>query len=291
MSKAEEQLAFYSHMVEREMERLLKKEGIPQQLQETMAYSVLAGGKRLRPALLLGACELCGGTAAAALPFACAIEFIHTYSLIHDDLPAMDNDDYRRGQLTSHKKYGEAKAILAGDGLLSYAFEILLDACCDKFTIEAARAIAAAAGVRGMLAGQWVDVDLNGAVFEAETMEYIHLNKTAAMIVGALRAGSACAGAGAEAMQCLERYGREIGYTFQIVDDILDVEGNRAELGKATGSDEANHKTTYVTLYGLAGARQKAQEHTQQAKEALQMFAGRAEFFTELAGYLLNRKK
>ena len=291
MIKAEKQTAAYSHVAEEEMKRLLSAQGIPAQLQETMAYSVLAGGKRLRPALLLGACEMCGGTIERALPFACAMEFIHTYSLIHDDLPAMDNDDYRRGRLTSHKKYGEAKAILAGDGLLSYAFEILLNACCDQNSVQAARIIASAAGVRGMLAGQWVDVDLNGNVFDASTMEYIHLNKTAAMIIGALRAGAFCAGAQKEEIESLSCYGREIGYTFQIIDDILDVEGSFAELGKDTGSDAANQKTTYVTLYGIDGARKKAKEHTQLAVAALQHFGGRAEFFIELAEYLLNRNK
>lgn len=291
MIKAEQQMEVYSRIVEEEMKRLLCVRKIPAQLQEVMAYSVLAGGKRLRPALLLGACELCGGTIERALPFACAIEFIHTYSLIHDDLPAMDNDDYRRGRLTSHKKYGEAKAILAGDGLLSYAFEILLDACRDQASVQAAKAIASAAGVKGMLAGQWVDVDLNGNIFDASTMEYIHLKKTAAMIVGALRAGAFCAGAQKEAVESLSCYGREIGYTFQIIDDVLDVEGNFVELGKDTGSDAANHKTTYVTLYGIDGARQKAKEHTQFAVKALQGFGERAAFFVKLAEYLLNRNK
>lgn len=291
MIKAEQQMEAYSRIVEEEMKRLLCVQEIPAQLQEVMAYSVLAGGKRLRPALLLGACELCGGMIERALPFACAIEFIHTYSLIHDDLPAMDNDDYRRGRLTSHKKYGEAKAILAGDGLLSYAFEILLDACCNQNSVQAAKSIVSAAGVKGMLAGQWVDVDLNGNIFDASTMEYIHLNKTAAMIVGALRAGAHCAGAPKDAVESLSNYGREIGYTFQIIDDVLDVEGSFAELGKDTGSDAANHKTTYVTLYGIDGARQKAKEHTQLAEEALQRFGVRAEFFIKLAEYLLNRNK
>ncbi len=291
MLNAEKKLEEYSRIVENEMTKLLKADGIPVQLQQTMAYSVLAGGKRLRPALLMEACKLCGGTESRALPFACAMEFIHTYSLIHDDLPAMDNDDYRRGKLTSHKKFGEAKAILTGDGLLSYAFEILLDACCDPSSVAAARMIASAAGVKGMLAGQWVDVDLNGDIFEQTTMEYIHLHKTADMITGALLAGAACAGAEKEKLVQLESYGKGIGYTFQIVDDILDIEGSSEELGKKTGSDAANHKTTYVILFGLEGARQKAEEHTAAAIEAVKSFGEEAAFFIALAQYLLKRKK
>ena len=285
------QLEHYSGICEAKMKDYLSNKDIPELLGIVMSYSVFAGGKRLRPALLLSACELFSGNTDIALPFACAIEFIHTYSLIHDDLPAIDNDDYRRGRLTSHKKYGEDKAILAGDALQSYAFEIMLNSCNDENTVKAARHIAKAAGVTQMVAGQWVDVTLNGKAFGDDTMEYIHLRKTAAMIIGSLCAGASIAGASNEDIENLKTYGREIGYAFQIVDDILDVEGSAEELGKATGSDEANHKTTFVTMYGLENAKQKAKEHTLRALKAIETYGEKAQFLADMAYYVLNRNK
>ena len=284
-------LEAYSALVDKKMHTYLNDERIPLELREAMSYSVFAGGKRLRPALVLASCELFEGDFEKALPFACAIEMIHTYSLIHDDLPAMDNDDYRRGRLTSHKVFGEDKAILAGDGLLSLAFDVMLNAAETKGCLNAAKYVSYAAGVKGMVAGQWVDVGSNGVKISAETMEYIHLNKTAAMIIGAIKAGAACAGASDNDIKTLEEYATEIGYTFQIVDDILDVEGDSEELGKATGSDEANNKTTYVTLYGIEGAREKATEHTEKAISAISRYGEKAQFFVELARYMLVRKK
>lgn len=281
----------YNSLVEEKMLEYLNKGDIPEELQKTMAYSVFAGGKRLRPALLLAACNLFCDNLSKALPFACAIEFIHTYSLIHDDLPAMDNDDYRRGRLTSHKVFGEDKAILAGDGLLSYAFDIMLDNCQDKDTINAAKYISYAAGVNGMVAGQWVDVSSNGKSISEDTMHYIHMNKTAALIIGALKAGASCGGATKDDIKTVEEYGGHIGYTFQIIDDILDVVGNAEDLGKATGSDKANQKTTYVTLYGVEGAKKQAQEHTDRAIEIISAYGEKSLFFKELALYLLNRNK
>lgn len=285
------QLNEYSSLTEEKMAEYLDNSGIPEDLSEVMKYSVMAGGKRLRPALVLSCSSLLGGKIEDAIPFACAMEFIHTYSLIHDDLPALDNDDYRRGKLTSHKKFGEDKAILAGDALISFAFEIMLEACKNMNQTKAAMFISQAAGARGMVAGQWVDVKLNGQFVDEKTMEYIHLNKTAALIIGALKAGASCANAGEKDIEKMSAFGREIGYTFQIIDDILDVVGDSAELGKATGSDEANNKTTYVTLFGLENAKKEAERHTEIALEQLSEYGENAWFLRELAKYLLNRKK
>ncbi len=284
------QLERYTELVNNKMTEYFSDNEIPEDLREAMAYSVFAGGKRLRPALILASCEYCGGDINKALPFACAMEFIHTYSLIHDDLPAMDNDDYRRGRLTSHKKFGEDRAILAGDGLLSFAMQIMVDNICDQGTLNASRAIATGAGVKGMVAGQWVDVTLNGSVFDRKTMEYIHLNKTAAMIIAAAKAGAYCANCDEETVKLFEKYALYIGYTFQIIDDILDVEGDEKELGKAVGSDKENQKTTYVTLYGIEGARKEAKDYTEKAKQIFDEKNEKAKFFVELAEYLFLRK-
>ncbi len=291
MNNVLDKIEYYSQIVNKKMDEYIRNDEIPLKMQEAMAYSVFAGGKRLRPALVLAACELFGGNIEKALPFACAIEFIHTYSLIHDDLPALDNDDYRRGRLTSHKIFGEDMAILAGDALLSYAFEIMADASIDKESISATRYITYAAGAKKMVAGQWVDVSSNGVNIDFEKMEYIHLNKTAAMIIGAIKAGAVCGGADMRNIEIMGEYAKEIGYTFQIIDDVLDVEGDSEELGKKTGSDQLNEKTTYVTLFGLEGAKIKAQEHTEKAISLLDSFGDNAEFFVQLAKYLLIRKK
>lgn len=286
-----EKIDFYNILVNEKMKEYIEHKEIPSDLQEAISYSVFAGGKRLRPALLLAACEMFGGNLQEALPYACAIEFIHTYSLIHDDLPALDNDDYRRGKLTSHKVFGEDLAILAGDALLSYAFEIMSEATSDIKGIYATRYIAYAAGIKSMVAGQWVDVKSNGEKIDFDKMEYIHLNKTAAMIIGAIKAGVACTDATEKDVETMGEYAKEIGYTFQIVDDILDVIGDSEELGKKTGSDELNDKTTYATLFGIEKAREKAKEHTDNAVAHLKKYGEKAQFFIELANYLLTRNK
>jgi geranylgeranyl diphosphate synthase type II len=285
-----EKISAYGAIIDENLKKYLSNEQIPEKMRDAMSYSVLAGGKRLRPALTLAACELFQGKSEKAIPFACGIEMIHTYSLIHDDLPAMDNDDYRRGRLTSHKVFGEDKAILAGDALLSYAFEIMIDACKDSDDLKALKYVANAAGACGMVAGQWVDVSSNGIIIDKEKMEYIHMNKTAAMIIGSILAGASCAGASFNDLMVMEAYGKEIGYTFQIVDDILDVTGDSQQLGKATGSDVANQKTTYVTLYGIEGAKDEAEKHTEAAKTMMALYGDKGMFFVELADYLLSRK-
>lgn len=281
-----ENVARYGALCDKKMREYLQNSEIPEELKETMAYSVFAGGKKLRSSLLLAANEYCNGNTEEALPFAVAIEFIHTYSLIHDDLPAMDNDDYRRGKLTSHKTFGEDRAILAGDGLLSYAFEIMLENANSPNKLLSAQSIAYACGVKGMVAGQWVDVTNNGKVYGSETADYIHDRKTAAMIIGATKAGAYCAGADNKTVKKFEDYARFIGMCFQITDDILDVEGDEKLLGKPIGSDESNSKTTFVSIYGLDGAKKLAKEYAEKAKS---IFSD-SKFFTELADWILNRK-
>ena len=276
------------------LEQYLPKESeYPSEIFEAMRYSIFAGGKRLRPVMLLSACEALGGDGNRAIPFACAIEMIHTYSLIHDDLPAMDNDDYRRGRLTSHKKFGEALAILAGDGLLHHAFEVMSNACvtdCCVETAKAMQAIAHGAGVYGMLSGQVVDVLSEGKQIDEKTMYFIHKNKTAAMLQGALKAGALLAGADKQQVDNMEKAGEKIGVAFQIADDILDITSTLQELGKPVHSDEKNEKNTYVTMYGMEESKKMVEKLSQEAIAILETFGERANFLVELTHYLIDRK-
>ena len=263
-------------------------------VRSAMNYSLGAGGKRLRPMLVLAGCDLLQGDRAQAMGYACAIEMIHTYSLIHDDMPAMDNDDYRRGKLTCHKVYGEGMAILAGDGLLNSAFEVMA-AHMQRFPenlpnhIRALAHIARGAGIEGMIAGQCVD--LVGTGDDAQSLTWLHRHKTGALITAALLAGLQLAAPTPEQLEALREFGYRLGLQFQIVDDLLDVEGDAQTLGKATGSDAANQKTTYVTLYGSEKARELAREHSQAAVEALEIFGERAWFLRELTMRLLTREQ
>lgn len=267
-------------------------------LYESMKYSLTAGGKRLRSVLLLAACEFAGGKAKDALPYACALEYIHTYSLIHDDLPAMDNDDLRRGIPTNHKVYGDALAILAGDGLLTTAFEIMNKDMLLHFDnlqelkkrINASYIIAKNAGVCGMVAGQVSDMEAEHKQCSNEMLEYIHLNKTGALIVAAVRAGLYLGGATEEMLKDMTQYAENTGLAFQIADDILDVKGNEAELGKKTGADLQNEKMTYVSLNGLAASEEKLSALTQNAVDAIEKYYDNAEFFRNLVLALKNRK-
>ncbi len=268
-------------------------------LYESMTYSLKAGGKLLRPVLLLAACDFCGGDEKLALPYACAIEYIHTYSLIHDDLPAMDNDDLRRGNPTNHKVFGDAIAILAGDGLLNSAFETMnkdmllyLDNVdMLKRRVRAIYEISKGAGCRGMIAGQVADIEAENKQCTKEILDYIHLNKTAAMIKGAVRAGAQLGGADEKTLADLDDYAENIGLAFQIVDDILDVSGNEEELGKKVGSDQAKQKATYPCRYGLQESKEKVQQLTENAKRALESYYDNAEFFIKLADELAKRIK
>lgn len=268
---------------------------IPPLLSETMRYSLLAGGKRLRPAFLLGACEMLGGSLDEALTPACAVEMIHTYSLIHDDLPGMDNDTLRRGRPTNHVVYGEGQAILAGDGLLSYAFECLT-ANALAFPEHAHRHlmalsdIARGAGVRGMVAGQCLDLwCAERQVTDSQLLRYIEHNKTAELFIAPLRAGAHLAGADDGALAALSAYGRLFGQLFQVVDDILDVVGDAARLGKSTGKDESSGKLTAVSQLGLEGARALSEQLAGQALAALAPFGARALFFSELLAEMTHR--
>ena len=279
--------------IEAALERAVPQQGeFPPVIYDAMRYSLLAGGKRLRPMMLLAACEAVGGRKEDALPFACALEMIHTYSLIHDDLPAMDNDDYRRGRLTNHKVYGEGMAILAGDALLHHAMETMAMACAENpnpRTTGAMRAIAHGAGIFGMLAGQAVDVLLEGKPLDQKTLDFIHLHKTAAMIRGALEAGALLGGADRETAEQFGLAGDKIGVAFQIIDDILDVTSTMEELGKPIHSDEKNQKTTYVTLYGIEKSRRIAAGLSAEAVEIWKEQGESCAFLLALTKKLTNR--
>ncbi len=269
---------------------------------ESMAYSLSAGGKRLRPLLLLEAFELCRGNTGQytdsrhdnmAMTFAVAMEMIHTYSLIHDDLPAMDNDDFRRGKPTNHKVFGEAMAVLAGDGLLNQAYELMLNEAMNspapQGCILAAAAIAKAAGVKGMIGGQVVDMLCEGQVPNAENLGFIHQHKTADLITVSLVAGALLAEGTTAQVEALRLYGHHIGMAFQIIDDILDITGNQETLGKDIGSDEGKGKLTYPAVYGLAVSRDMAKKHLEEAVVTLAEFPVASPFLLGLADFLLNR--
>lgn len=268
-------------------------------LYEAMKYSLGAGGKRLRPALLLGACEFCGGDINRAIPYACAMEYIHTYSLIHDDLPAMDDDDMRRGKKTNHIVFGEAVAILAGDGLLNSAFEAINmdmlmyfdDEIKLKRRIRAMYEIAKGAGVRGMVAGQLADIEGEGKIASSEMLRYIHLNKTGALIVAAVRAGAQLGDADSETLEKLTEFAENLGLLYQITDDILDIEGAEEEMGKQSNKDAQLNKATYPALFGIEATYEKANEVRQLALDAIAEYYDNAEFFADVVEITFNRKK
>ncbi|MFW5630470.1 MAG: polyprenyl synthetase family protein [Acetivibrio ethanolgignens] len=275
---------------------LPEEEGKQKIVIEAMNYSVLAGGKRLRPLLISEAYRALGGcNKDVAEPFMAAMEMIHTYSLVHDDLPAMDNDEYRRGKKTTHAQYGEAIGILAGDGLLNYAFETAVKAFeSEEEPQKIARALKLLAqkpGIHGMLGGQVVDVESCDKPVTEELLSYIHTLKTGALIEGSLMIGAALAGADELTLEKMERIGRSVGLAFQIQDDILDVTSTTEILGKPVNSDEKNHKTTYVTLKGLEKARQEVTAYSEEAVGLLQSIAGDTEFLEQLFLWLIRREK
>jgi len=285
--------AEYQQMVEGALTKQLASLGyIPEKLFEAMDYSLSAGGKRLRPVLLLAACETLGGSLDDALPFACALEMIHTYSLIHDDLPAMDNDDLRRGRPTNHKVYGEGMAILAGDGLLSAAMELMLRTAVrmgDLRGVRAAEAIARRAGVTGMVAGQVMDVTGEGSEPTLEKVDYIHRHKTADLLTAPIEAGFILAGADEAVVAAGCEYGVNLGLAFQMVDDLLDVEGDAATLGKTPGKDAAEGKLTWVAVKGVEQTRADAASAVEKAVQALNLVSGETNFLKTLAQTTLNR--
>ena len=272
---------------------LPKEEGYQKTVLEAMNYSVSAGGKRLRPMLMLETYRMFGGTSKVIEPFMAAIEMIHTYSLIHDDLPAMDNDEYRRGRKTTHVVYGEAMAILAGDALLNYAFETAASAfVLDEGNPAIGKAfmiLASKAGVYGMIGGQVVDVESEGKEIDADTLKFIHIHKTSALLESAMLIGAVLAGASEQQQRTVELAARELGLAFQIRDDILDVTGNTDELGKPVGSDEKNHKNTYVALEGLEKAKEDVKRYSESAIDRLKSLPARNEFLYELIEELIDR--
>lgn len=281
-------------LVEEGLLRELKKvPAYDETLEKAMEYSLMAGGKRLRPVLLMAAADAVGKDGAAFLTTGCAIEMIHTYSLIHDDLPAMDNDDYRRGKPTNHKVFGDGIAVLAGDALLTLAFEVMLrqEGAAPETLVTVVSEMSRAAGPYGMVGGQVLDLEGEGRRLDLAALRKIHMGKTGALFCAAIRSGAILAGAKEEELAALTIYAERFGLAFQITDDILDVTGDEAAIGKPVGSDVRNEKATYVTLTSLEEAKKLAEDAVDEAVEALDIFGERAAFLRDLALFLLGRKK
>jgi geranylgeranyl diphosphate synthase type II len=271
------------------------EEHYPPAIFQAMRYSVFAGGKRVRPILAIAAAEALGGTAADVLPVACALECIHTYSLIHDDLPALDNDDYRRGRLTNHKVFGEANAILAGDALLTFAFELMGDArhwpqFVPERVVQVMRDVAYAIGTFGMIGGQVVDLQMEGQDVDLLALQYIHAHKTGALIRTSVRSGAILGGGSPAAVEALTHYGTHIGLAFQIMDDILDVRGDEQLMGKALRKDDARSKATYPRLVGLAESEVRAQAAVNASIAALDIIGERGAVLRDLAHFIIARE-
>ena len=285
----------YRQMTEQALQPMLESLGnMPERLLDAMRYSLEAGGKRLRPVMLLAACDMAGGDTKTAVPFACAIEMIHTYSLIHDDLPAMDNDDLRRGKPTNHKVFGEGMAVLAGDGLLNSAAELMARAAlqmADSRGIRATEIILRHAGATGMIAGQAADLINEGEKPREDLLTYIHSHKTADLLEAPMEAGLALAGADEQTCHLGRDYGYHLGLAFQMTDDLLDVTGDEALLGKKTGADAEQNKMTWVTLRGIEGTEKDAAEQAELAVKAIDRMPWEHAFFTELARGTVSRKQ
>lgn len=289
-------IAEHTNQVEMIIKKYLPEEkGYQKTVMEAMNYSFLAGGKRLRPMLMQETYRLFGGTDDIIEPFMAAIEMIHTYSLIHDDLPAMDNDEYRRGRKTTHVVYGEAMGILAGDALLNFAFETackgLMQEVGNPNVARAVQILAQKAGIYGMLGGQVVDVESEGQEVEREKLDFIYDLKTGALIEASMLIGAVLAGASSEEQQVILQVAKDVGLAFQIQDDILDVTSDLETLGKPIGSDEKNHKTTYVTIRGLEQSRKDVEEISERAIEGMASLTKENVFLNELIRYLIHRKK
>jgi geranylgeranyl diphosphate synthase type II len=285
-------LAARQKEVDRALDRFLPKESAkPATIHKAMRYSLFAGGKRLRPILTLAAAEACGGETKAALPLACAMECIHTYSLIHDDLPSMDNDDFRRGRATCHKVFGDGIAVLAGDALLTVAFEMAATTQpTRRYDLkQVISEISIAAGSRKLIGGQVADLEAEGKPITRQELRYIHENKTAAMLIASVRLGAMSANAPAKELEAISGFGAALGLAFQVIDDILDVTQTSEKLGKSAGKDIAAQKATYPAVIGLERSREEAQRLTNEAHASLAPFGDRAETLRALAGYLLAR--
>jgi geranylgeranyl diphosphate synthase type II len=273
-----------------------KPSGLAGDVIKSMHYSLFAGGKRIRPILCIAGSEAVGGSAEDVLPVACAIELIHSYSLIHDDLPVMDDDDFRRGKPTNHKVFGDAVALLAGDGLLTLAFNLMARHGAHTQVEKSALLkvidlIASAAGCKGMVGGQVVDISYEGKDPDPAVVEYIHRHKTGALIAASVTAGTILAGGSEEEVRSINGYGQEIGLAFQVTDDILNIEGDQDIIGKGTGSDKARGKMTYPSVFGIAESKRKQKELIDQAIENLERFDHRAEPLRDLARYIIRRSR
>ena len=288
-------LAAPRRLVDRALRRCLPRPGsVPPTVRRAMLYSLFPGGKRLRPILAVAACRALGGRPRDVLPSACAVEMIHTYSLIHDDLPALDDDDLRRGRATSHRVFGEAMAILVGDALLTHAFEVVAthprrSGLVDSRKVRAMALLARAAGVTGMIGGQVMDLEAEGRPYSYRTLARIHRGKTAALISASVEMGGIMAGARPAALRALRRYGENVGLAFQIIDDILDREGSSARLGKTAGKDLRAGKATFPALLGIPASRRRAERAVREAIAALRPLGLRARPLADLARFILER--
>lgn len=274
---------------------IVKKDNLQFKIYDAMNYSLFAGGKRIRPVLLLSCYEIFDRSYLKAMPFACALEMIHTYSLIHDDLPSMDNDDYRRGKLSNHKKYGDATAILAGDALLNKAFELSVDESLklnldNALVLKSLSIMSNASGTEGMIGGQIVDMFCEEKIVNQDTLRYMHKLKTGAIIKAAASIGAVLGNASEKEQESIEIYAENLGLAFQVRDDILDVIGSTNKLGKPIGSDKENKKATYVSLIGLEESKLLEEKLIKKAVASLSIFENRADFLIDLANYLLNRE-
>ncbi len=273
---------------------LPEKTTYPEKIHESMHYSLFAGGKRLRPSLLIASTEAVGGQRDKVVPFAVATEMLHTYTLIHDDLPALDNDNFRRGKLTNHKVFGEAVAILSGDALLTQAFELmtnhfLMESIPPKSVLRASHEMAKALGSTGVIGGQVVDLESTGQEIDASTLEYIHIYKTGFFFKSCLRAGAILSQASREQLDALSRFGAHIGLAFQIIDDILDIVGDKEKLGKDIGSDIDKNKATYPAMFGMDKSKRMAEDLVNQANECLKDFDHSADPLREIARFFVVR--
>ncbi len=295
MTDFKERMQEYCALVENKLSEYFNRKGCLQQtVFDAMRYSIEAGGKRIRPIILLEFCRICSGDINGALPYACALEMIHTYSLIHDDLPCMDNDDMRRGKPSCHKAFGEANALLAGDALLNMAFETMLSSqegnISSERRLKAAHFIAQCAGADGMIGGQTIDLENEGKDISQDVLLRLYCDKTAALLRAAAVSGVILAGGAQDKIDAADGFALNLGLAFQIVDDILDCTGDQAILGKPIGSDEKNNKKTYVTFNGLDAAKAESERLTSEALKALDNFKD-TEFLIELSNYLCNRNK
>ncbi|MFZ3064467.1 MAG: polyprenyl synthetase family protein [Nitrospirota bacterium] len=291
-----EHLKEKKRLVDKFLDDYLPKADVhPKALHEAMRYSLFAGGKRVRPILCIASCEAVGGDIDTVMPVASAIELIHTYSLIHDDLPAMDNDDYRRGRPTNHKMYGEAIAILAGDALLTFAFDLLSDKELNKrldsdSLLSIIKRLSSASGSAGMVGGQAADIQASGKEVNLPEVEYIHIHKTGALIRASVCIGAIAGNASKDELSALTRYGEAVGLAFQIADDVLDIEGSRDEIGKDVGSDIAKEKVTYPSVIGISESKKLANGLIDKSIEAISTFGEKAEPLREIARYIIERK-